>query len=101
MRRPLPEDTYGPLSLERPLIGQRTDIAVAELGEELDSLPVLERLLRCESPDAHEEIAAVLWDSSSDDEAAAALAALGDANVQGWEAALRDSGAREDQVAEG
>lgn len=74
---------------------------MAELGEELDSLPILERLLRCESPEAHAEIAAVLWDSVSDDDAAAALEVLGGANVHGWEGALRDGELREDHVAEG
>ena len=45
-----------------PLLSMRQDIVAAELGETLDELPLLERLLRCESKVAHEHIAAVLWD---------------------------------------
>ena len=33
-----------------------------ELGETLDDLPLLERLLRCENASAHFEIAALMWD---------------------------------------
>lgn len=45
-----------------PLLSMRQDIVAAELGETLDDLPLLERLLRCDSKVAHEHIAAVLWD---------------------------------------
>lgn len=96
--RYLPEDVFRSSSQERPLIGQRMDIAAAELGEELDSLPLLERTLRCQSPDAHAEIAATLWDSSSDEEARGALEQLADQKLSEWE---NNDSDREEQVAEG
>jgi hypothetical protein len=74
---------------------------MAELGEELDSLPLLERLLRCESGDAHAAVSAVLWDSGSDAEAVATLDALADANVTVWEAAAREGSAREEAATQG
>ena len=40
----------------------RQDIFDPALGETLDGLPPLERLLRCESVEAHQEIAAALFD---------------------------------------
>ena len=99
--RPLPEEAFGAASLERPLIGQRADVAMAELGEELDSLPLLERLLRCDSGAAHAAVSAALWDSGSDAEAAAQLEALAGANLVAWEAAARDGSAREEAATQG
>ena len=98
-RRPLPEEAFGAASLERPLIGRRD--GMAELGERLDSLPLLERLLRCEAPEAHAAVAAALWDSASDGEAIAALEALADASVAAWEAAVRDGSGREEAITRG
>ncbi|CAL8466678.1 g6214 [Coccomyxa elongata] len=96
--RYLPEEVYRELSEERPLIGQRMETAASELGEELDSLPVLERLLRCQSTDAHAEIAAALWDSSSDAEARGVLEQLANEKVADWESNGEE---REERVAEG
>lgn len=45
-----------------PLLSMRQDTADQQLGETLDSLSLLERLLRCENNSAHERIAAILWD---------------------------------------
>ena len=96
--RYLPEEVYRSSSQERPLIGQRMDTAAAELGEELESLPLLERLLRCQSTNAHAEIAAGLWDSGSDQEAKAALEMLAGQKLSEWEESGSD---REEQVAQG
>lgn len=60
--RPYPEQLYGEQSVEQPLIGTRADLANARIGESLESLPLLERLLRCSNADAHAAIAAALWD---------------------------------------
>lgn len=100
-RRPLPEEAFGAASLERPLIGQRADVAMAELGEELDSLPLLERLLRCESSDAHAAVSSALWNSASDAEAVGELESLADASVVAWEAAAREGSAREEAATQG
>ena len=100
-RRPLPEEAFGAASLERPLIGRRDSVAMAELGERLDSLPLLERLLRCESPDAHAAVSAALWDSASDAEAFVQLEGLADESVIAWEAAARDGSGREEAVMQG
>jgi len=59
------------------------------MGETLDSLPLLERLLRCELPEAHERISHVIWDAASDAEAVLQLEVLADAHVVGWEAAVK------------
>lgn len=67
--RRLPEELYEPLSRQHPLILTRMDVTDARLGEELDSLPFLERLLRCENPAAHDAIAGAMWDAASDAEA--------------------------------
>ena len=96
--RYLPEVVYRGSSEERPLIGQRMDIAASELGEELESLPGLERLLRCQSTDAHAEIAAALWDSGSDAEAKDVLEQLANEKLADWESNGED---REERVAEG
>ena len=61
MCRPLPEAVYGEQSKTEPLLGVRRGIASPELGETLDSLPLLERLLRCQHEPAHEAISACLW----------------------------------------
>lgn len=66
-------------------MGRRTDLAMAELGETLESLPVLERLLRCENTAAHKEIAWALWDSHSDSQAATYLKFLAAEKLLEWE----------------
>ena len=84
--RPLPEEIFGTLSLQQPLISTRWEgVASAELGETLESLPILERLLRCENPSAHQEMAAVLWDATSDAEAVMHLERLAAEKVVLWE----------------
>ena len=61
--RPLPEEVYQHQSeTSKPLLSMRQDVFSPELGEDLESLPLLERLLRCENSAAHERIAAILWD---------------------------------------
>ena len=62
MCRPLPEKVYRDKSREAPLLSMRQDLAAEELGETVESLGLLERLLRCESSVAHEQIASLLWD---------------------------------------
>ena len=57
-----------------------------QAGEKLDALPLLERLLRCEVPAAHDAIADVLWDAPSDAEAAQRLEALAEQELAAWEA---------------
>ena len=79
-------------------MGRRTDVAMAELGETLDSLPILERLLRCENKLAHEEIAHALWDSQSDSQAATYLKLLAAEKLLEWEDTAE---AREDTRAQG
>ncbi len=94
--RPLPEDIFGTLSLQQPLLSTRWDsVASPELGETVDSLPILERLLRCSSDDAHQEMAAVLWEATSDAEAVIALEKLATENVIRWEEEVRASGDRD------
>ena len=94
--RSLPEDIFGELSLQQPLLSTRWEgAASSELGETLETLPILERLLRCEYETAHEEIAGALWDSASDAEAVAALERLSNENVVAWEEAAKESGSRD------
>jgi len=96
--RPLPEEAFGTLSLQQPLISTRWEgVASPELGETVDSLPILERLLRCESDDAHQEMASVLWKAGSDAEAVIALEKLASENVVRWEDEVRTGGDRDDR----
>ena len=67
------------------------------MGEQLDSLPLLERMLRCELPEAHELISHILWDAANDLEAVEQLKSLADSNIEAWELALRTSGDRSDR----
>ena len=103
--RPFPEALFGDASLDHPLLGTRQEgAAIAALGESADSLPPLERLLRCESEGAGAAIAEALWEAVSDGDAEAALLRLatGDA-LLGWEEEIRagGDGRREDSQAEG
>jgi len=108
-RRPLPEEVYGAASLERPLLGTRWEsVACTELGETLEDLPLLERLLRCENEAAYGPIAEALWEAGSDGEAVAALERLAADSVVQWEQDLRASNergergdGRDDRQAEG
>ena len=83
--RHFPEDSFGEATRQQPLMGRRNDLAVAELGETLESLPVLERLLRCENTGAHKEIAHTLWDSHSDSQAITYLKLLAADKLLEWE----------------
>jgi hypothetical protein len=60
------------------------------VGESEDSLPPVERLLRCESEAAHAAIAELLWESQSDSEAMAQLAHAADTELPRWEQQLRE-----------
>lgn len=91
--RPMPEDVYGAASLQQPLISTRWDsIACVELGETVDELDPLERLLRCENEAAFGPIAEALWEAGSDADAEAALLRLAADSLAGWEEELRASG---------
>lgn len=87
--RPFPRERYGARSLESPLLSMR--VSVWDEGGEAEGaegVPALERLLRCEHEGAHGEMAAVLWESASDGEAAAALERLSRDKVRDWEREL-------------
>lgn len=89
-RSPLPEAVYGDASLQRPLLSTRWEsVACTELGETVEGLPLLERLLRCENEAAFGPMADALWDAGSDAEAEAALLRLAGEYLEGWEAELR------------
>ena len=45
-----------------PLLNIRMGIAATEIGETVEDLPLLERLLRCAHEKAHEAIAGILWE---------------------------------------
>lgn len=64
----LPEAEFGAVSQERPLIHDRV--------KQPDDAPPLEVLMSSRHSDAHELIAAVLWDSDSDADAVTKLATL-------------------------
>ncbi|KAK9810018.1 hypothetical protein WJX72_003455 [[Myrmecia] bisecta] len=104
--RPFPEEQYGARALEHPLIATRWDVADEAIGQSADDLPLLERLLRCANEQAHLEIAAILWDSRTDQDAIVALEQLADSSLAAWEEDMRntidrDGRGREDLVAEG
>jgi hypothetical protein len=52
---------------------------------------VLERLLRCSSTDAHEKIAGILWDATSDATAVQQLTQLADEELLHWEQAVEEA----------
>ena len=89
--RSLPEEIYAEKSREHPLIATRVETADKNLGETLESLSLLERLLRCESESAHENVAAALWDSTSEQDAAAQLEKIAADSITEWEAAAAPS----------
>lgn len=60
-----------------------------QMGETEDSLPPLERLLRCAHEGAHLAIADALWEAPSDADACAALGRLAAEALPGWEEELR------------
>ena len=88
--RPLPEHAYGAMSLQKPLISTRWEsVASVELGEQVDDLSPLERLLRCEHEGGHAEMANVLWEAGSDEEAARQLEQLAGERLFAWEEELK------------
>lgn len=100
--RPLPKSHYESLSDIQPLISTRWDtVACQEIGETVEDLPWLERLLRCESTDAHESMAHVLWDSTSDEEAIEKLVVEAQSNVVRWEELVRSSDEPSESIVEG
>ena len=82
---------YADKSREHPLIATRVETADPNLGASLHSLSLLERLLRCESQEAHEQVAAALWDSKSERDAIAQLGKIAAESVLDWEAAAAPS----------
>ena len=82
---------YADKSREHPLIATRVETADENLGETLEGLSLLERLLRCENEAAHEQVAAALWDSTSEQDAAAQLEKLAADSLLEWEAAAAPS----------
>ncbi len=92
--RPLPKEVFEAKSQQHPLIATRVGIAEPEIGEDLDSLPLLERLLRCPCEDAYEPMAEVLWESSTDAEAVQALERLADQNLTTWEGLVQSGTSR-------
>lgn len=93
--RPMPEAVYGAASLQQPLLSTRWDsIACGELGETVEGLAPLERLLRCENEAAFGPIADALWEAACDADAEAALVRLAAGNLLEWEEELRAGGSR-------
>ena len=92
--RPLPKEVFEAKSQQHPLIATRVGTVEPEIGEDLDSLPLLERLLRCPCEDAYEPMAEVLWESSTDAEAVQALERLADQNLTTWEGLVQSGTAR-------
>ena len=90
--RSLPEDVYANQSLQHPLIATRVESKADEnLGETLEGLSPLEKLLRCESEEAHEYTAAALWDATSEAEAIDNLIRVAAEHLPGWEELLQSS----------
>lgn len=72
-----------------------------QIGETLDSLSGLERLLRCTNSAAHDRIADVLWEAKSDQVAVSNLEKLGNENLSDWEAATNVPTETQETVASG
>ena len=83
--RPLPDHVFADMSKEIPLISTRWDLVVSELGETMDSIGFLERLLRCEAQEAHQELSDILWDSETDEEAIQKMNDISLAQLVEWE----------------
>ena len=76
---------------ERPLIATRWDsIACEELGETVEGMDLLERLLRCGSTKAHDAMADILWEAPGDERAMEELTDLAKANIVAFEAHERE-----------
>ena len=75
----------------RRLRGRGTEEDKREaLGETVDGLDPLERLLRCGSTNAHEEMADCLWEAPSDEIAMEQLVDLSKKSILEFEAHERD-----------
>lgn len=101
--RPFPEASLAAQSRLQPLITTRWDVAVAEAGEALESLPPLERLLRCAATPCHERLAEECWAAESAEEAVERLMALAAQKglVDEWENEARMGGDRPVVVSHG
>ena len=104
--RPLPESAYGEMAASHPLLQTRLGVvAAAEGTENAAELSRLERVLRCESEEAHVMLSEALWDAHGDEIRAAELceAVAGDENLERWEAeeAERRAGSRDGDRAMG
>lgn len=69
------------------------------MGEAEDTLPLVERLLRCENESAHAHIADLLWDAASDAEAMQQLEQLAQQELAGWEQQQRERGSASSEEA--
>jgi len=88
--RHLPSSVYHEASRQHPLIATRFDLVDEKLGETLEVLPLLERLLRCESEAAHGVIADTLWEAGSDVDAVTQLEKVAAEQLMDWEEEVRD-----------
>jgi hypothetical protein len=95
------EATYGAMAAEHPLLQTRLGIVSAVQETATEDLPRLERLLRCESAEAHERMSKALWEAEGSVESAvAALEAIaGNGSLERWEAEAAEGGGdrRDDQ----
>lgn len=80
---------YWALHTGVPVVGRyRLPYSVCvQIGESLESLSDLERVLRITSTHAHERIADVLWDASSDQDALSGLQKIANEHLLQWETA--------------
>ena len=86
--RPLPEDTYGAMASEHPLLQTRLGIVAAAEQASGADLPRMERLLRCESEEAHVRLSEALWDADGSLDKALELfeTIANDGSLERWEA---------------
>eukprot|EP00877_Chromochloris_zofingiensis_P007906 jgi/Chrzof1/3369/Cz12g22180.t1 len=102
--RHFPQQHYLQASRTHPLIATRTSLVDPLLGELENTLPAVERLLRCEHETAHQHIADFMWESSSDDEAMLQLDRLAADHLTEWELQVKAGDGRDavaDATAEG
>ncbi|KAJ8607985.1 hypothetical protein CTAYLR_008223 [Chrysophaeum taylorii] len=99
--RPLPEDAFGDMAKRRPLVqsSREVDDVLIKLEGPLSSLDPLEQLLRCPIPEAHNLMAAALWDAGSSKDAVAALDRLATPdNLATWAAAKTAASGTADEL---
>ena len=86
--RQLPEDTYGAMASEHPLLQTRLGIVAAAEEKSGADLPKIERLLRCESEEAHLRLSEALCDADGSLEKAMELfeSIAHDGSLERWEA---------------